>query len=1064
MKDNKTTDAAGSLILQLQERAKELDCFYKIEELLSKSNKTTREIFMEIVEAIPAGWQYPNLCQARIICQGETYAPQDFVETRWVQSARIVVRDATIGNISVFCSEEMPSSDDGPFLKEEAKLIKTIAGQLEHFMVNRESNGTNGVASKTGGHLEENGFSEWRIAIDLIRRTDQSLLYRVSRKMMNHLLWCGVDEAKLLLQIYGKDLNSERYMGESNQPQEKTSQESLQRLSEETFRVAAQQLSDDEIKNRIEYWVHEDKSSFLIKPLVNVHASLTNISDAMQRYQHFKPEGVRLSKMAANSLRVALIRRFFTDQLSYISVTKKFVEPSDFFDLLDRVIYPSGSHGKLGGKSAGLFLGNQVLKGKRDAVPSIGEVKTPKTWYLTSDGLHEFVNYNNLEEVYEQKYKEMNEVRHEYQYIVQVLKNSHFTKEIVKGLSMALDDFGEKPLIVRSSSLLEDRLGTAFSGKYRSLFLANQGDKKDRLDALMDAIAEVYASTFGPDPIEYRAERDLLDFNEQMGIMIQEVVGKKVGKYFFPSFAGVAFSNNEFRWSPRIQRNDGLVRIVPGLGTRAVDRLTDDYPVLVAPGQPGLRVNVTRDEIVRYSPKKMDVINLETNCFETIEVSKLVAKYGDKYPSINRVVSVLRDGDIKRSIEPMTDFETEEVVVTFEGLLASSPFIKQIEAILKTLENELNTPVDIEFASDGDDLYLLQCRAQSSTKDDVAAYIPQNVPGNDVLFTANRYVSNGRVPDITHIVYVDPDKYCDLSDLNQLKMVGQVVGKLNKLLPKRQFILVGPGRWGSRGDIKLGVRVTYSDINNTAMLIEVARKKGNYVPDLSFGTHFFQDLVEASIRYLPLYPDDSEIQFNESFFVGSPNLLPGILPEYKSLANTVHVIDVPQTAGGKVLRVLMNADQDEALGMLADPSSPFEGAEEAVDTVSPQSEDHWRWRLRMVERIAAELNPDQFGVEALYVFGSVKNATAGPGSDIDLLVHFRGNEKQGRDLENWLKGWSLCLDELNYLRTGYRSDGLLDVHIITDKEISRRSSYAVKIGAITDAARKLPLNYTKTSK
>ena len=124
------------------------------------------------------------------------------------------------------------------------------------------------------------------------------------------------------------------------------------------------------------------------------------------------------------------------------------------------------------------------------------------------------------------------------------------------------------PLIVRSSSLLEDRTGAVFSGKYKSLFLANQGTKRERLTSLLEAVAEVYASIFNPDAIEYRAERDLLDVHEEMGIMIQEVVGKKVGKYFLPAFSGVAFSNNDFRWSPRIKREDGLVRMVPGLGTR----------------------------------------------------------------------------------------------------------------------------------------------------------------------------------------------------------------------------------------------------------------------------------------------------------------------------------------------------------------------------------------------------------------------------------------------------------------------------------------------------------------
>ena len=139
-----------------------------------------------------------------------------------------------------------------------------------------------------------------------------------------------------------------------------------------------------------------------------------------------------------------------------------------------------------------------------------------------------------------------------------------------------------------------------------------------------------------------------------------------------------------------------------------------------------------------------------------------------------------------------------------------------------------------------------------------------DVPAERVVFSASRFVSNGKVPDVTHVVYVDPESYGAIGDLETLRSVGRAVGRLNKVLPKRQFVLIGPGRWGSRGDVKLGVPVTYSDINNASVLIEVARRKGNYVPDLSFGTHFFQDLVEANIRYLPLFPDDSGVAFNEA--------------------------------------------------------------------------------------------------------------------------------------------------------------------------------------------------------
>ena len=339
-----------------------------------------------------------------------------------------------------------------------------------------------------------------------------------------------------------------------------------------------------------------------------------------------------LSRSVQIGLRVSLARRFFTEDLEFINTAKNYIEIGDFYELVNHIISPPASHGKLGGKSAGMLLASQIIRKCGEYSDLLADIKVPKTWYIASDGLMSFVEYNQLEDVYNRKYLEIEQIRREYPHIVQVFKNSRFAPEIMKGLSLALDDLEGRPLIVRSSSLLEDRMGAAFSGKYKSLFLANVGTKGERLSALMDAIAEVYASLFGADPIEYRAERNLLDLHEEMGIMIQEVVGTRVGPYFLPSFAGVAFSNNEFRWSPRIKREDGLVRLVPGLGTRAVDRVGDDYPILVAPGQPGLRVNVTPDEILRYAPRKIDVINLETQRFETIDAGELFREYGRELP------------------------------------------------------------------------------------------------------------------------------------------------------------------------------------------------------------------------------------------------------------------------------------------------------------------------------------------------------------------------------------------------------------------------------------------------
>jgi len=379
-----------------------------------------------------------------------------------------------------------------------------------------------------------------------------------------------------------------------------------------------------------------------------------------------------------------------------------------------------------------------------------------------------------------------------------------------------------------------------------------------------------------------------------------------------------------------------------------------------------------------------------------------------------------------------------------------------MDCVLAELEEKLDHPVDIEFACDGDDFYLLQCRSQSYGVENTPADIPTDVPEEKMIFTANRYISNGIIPNITHIVYVDPEKYSQISTREEMLEVGRAVSRLNKSLIKRKFILMGPGRWGSRGDIKLGVNVTYSDINNTAALIEIAQKRGDYTPDLSFGTHFFQDLVESAIRYIPLYPDDHGILFNRQYLVESKNYFRELLPDFAHLGEIIHVVDVKQSSEGLVLKILMNADKNKALALLSEEDDSIESRTDMKSRAQIRSrEDHWRWRMQSAERIASLVDPVRFGVKGFYIFGSTKNATAGPQSDIDLLIHFDGDDDQKKELKIWLEGWSLSLSQINERRTGYKTDGLLDINIITDEDIKNRTSYAVKIGAISDAA--LPL-------
>jgi len=755
--------AADHIIDTLRERAKELHCLYRVHDIMARVDAPLSDTCRAIVEAIPAGWQYPLDCFAKLTLGGDVYQPARVGETPWVQHADVVAHGAPVGSLDVYYTRELPDADEGPFLKEERKLIDTIAARVGELA---ERHGLGAPANS--GAPKPVPAVEWPAVVEFLRRTDMQLLARVTRRMINHLCWMGVDRAQALLAAYAttaRDRDEEALA--DNRPLDRTA-DMVAIDADEVFSLAAERLTSDEIFAALEKWTRDDRAGFLIEALDHQGSTLEDIANALERFHQLAIDDQSLSRPTRIGVRAALARRLLTDEAAFIQVAKDYLTAGDYSQVFKRVIAPSDSHGKLGGKSAGLLLASAVLRASPEYGDVLGDVQVPLTWYVASDALLAFIDYNHLEDVYNRKYLEHDQIRRDYPHIVQLFKHSHFPPEIVKGLSIALDEFQDRPIIVRSSSLLEDRIGAAFSGKYKSLFLANQGDKRERLGALMDAVAEVYASLFGPDPLEYRAERGLLHFHEEMAVMIQEVVGTTVGRYFLPAYAGVAFSTNELRWSARIRRDDGLVRMVPGLGTRAVDRLADDYPVLIAPGQPGLRVNVSPEEVERYSPRKIDVIDLQTRQFVTMDVDQFVAEAGRAFPAHNLVLSVVDADGTRRPAGFHWEPGRQRVVVTFDGLIERTAFIPAIRALLRTLRERVGTLADVEFASDGRQLYLLQFRAQSFSEETTPSPIPRDVPTDRIVFTATRYVSNGRVPDITHVVYVDPDRYSALPTAAQI--------------------------------------------------------------------------------------------------------------------------------------------------------------------------------------------------------------------------------------------------------------------------------------------------------
>lgn len=903
------------LLQTLREREKELNCLYRVEELLASSNSSLDGLFREIIAAIPSGWRFPESCQARIVYDGVVYASPDFKPTRWTESAPIPAGERVVGSLEISYLSEVPPSHEGVFLEKERKLLRTIADRIGQTLQHR-------TLEKRLGQ-QQASTPEWLALVDALRRTDERLYLYCSRKMLYLLCRNDIKEARQYLDTFAVTFAAHHpeTASEINCPSRHHPCNDILAMSEQVFALAARHLSDTELLSSLHRWIQENRLSFLIKTIDSATVSLDKVIDVLLQYRAQHGDGALLEQSTEKWLRVSLIRRFFSDNIDFINFAKHHLQVADFFELVTRIIHPAESNGRLGGKSTGLFIAWRILARAAEKEELLAKVSMPKTWYLTADCLTSFLHHNDLEDVNELKYKDIEQIRFEYPNIIQLFKHARFPADLYRGLSHALDDFGECPIIVRSSSLLEDRAGTAFSGKYKSLFLHNQGDKRTRLHALLDAIAEIYASVFGPDPIVYRSERGLLDFREEMGILIQEVVGRRVGPYHMPLFSGVAMSSNEFRWSPRLRREDGLCRLVPGLGTRAVDRISNDYPLLLSPGQPGLRVNVTPDEIRRYAPTRVDLINLQERSFETVPFDRVLREHGEAIPHLSHLVSAYRDGDICHIPSFELLLNHDETVATFEGLVKRTPFIRQIRTILQTLQQAMGLPVEIEFANDGDQLYLLQCRPQSIESDTAPAVIQQDIPDSAILFTAHRFISNGRIPEISHIVYVPPEQYAAQASLETLLDIGRAVGLLNALLPKRRFILMGPGRWGSRGEIRQGVHVSYADICNTAVLIEIAYRAGAHEPDLSFGTHFFQDMVEAGIRYIPLYPEDDGNLFNRQFLMGAQNQLAALLPGYAHLRDVLRVIDVAQERGEELLKIVMNADQVAAMGYFSEPAA-----------------------------------------------------------------------------------------------------------------------------------------------
>ena len=597
---------------------------------------------------------------------------------------------------------------------------------------------------------------------------------------------------------------------------------------------------------------------------------------------------------------VQLLQTAVTRDARILRLAEEYLTLSDVVDIKNRMV----GTGLIGGKAIGMILARAILKQKDSRWESL--LEPHDSFFVGSDVYYTFVVRNGLWWIRERQKKTATFLDGA-EYARQRMLVGTFPEHVMKQLSAIVDHFGQSPIIVRSSSLLEDSFGNSFNGKYESVLCPNQGPREQRLEDFLAAVRTVYASTMSETALIYRQQRGLLECDEQMGLLIQRMSGGVYGDFFFPQIAGVGLSYNPYVWSRQIDPEAGALRIVLGLGTRAVDRSDDDYTRIVALNAPERRPESGIDKIRPYAQRKIDVIDIQKNRLVSTEFSSVASGK----PDFPLELFASHDPEMvaagRKSRIPAFPW-----VLTFDKMLRDTDFATDMRQMLSTLQQVFNNLVDVEFAasfsSDGSyRINLVQCRPLQAKDEGVVIDAPE-VCEEDVVFRAQGAVmGQARAESIDRVIYVVPRAYNELP-LQQryavARLIGKIIGTESQEEPKR-VALLGPGRWGTTTP-SLGVPASFSEVSKASVLCEIVSMGDGLVPDVSLGTHFFNELVEMNVLYVALFPEQDGNMINDAFFESSPNRLAEIFPGDKALAGTVRVIDVAEIPGHAVL--MLNAN------------------------------------------------------------------------------------------------------------------------------------------------------------
>ena len=601
-----------------------------------------------------------------------------------------------------------------------------------------------------------------------------------------------------------------------------------------------------------------------------------------------------------------LLRMLISRDERILALIEKHFNLSTILDVWRRTI----GTGLIGGKSVGMLLSRSILEHASKKIAQRLEVHD--SFYVGSDVFYSYLVQNGCWWIREKQRNPKSFLEGSEEARRRILTGT-FPQDTQKEFMDMLDYFGQSPIIVRSSSLLEDAYGNAFAGKYESIFCVNQGSRDKRLADFMSAVRTIYASTISEKALVYRAQRGLLEHDEQMSLLVQRVSGSLNGNMFYPHAAGVALSYNPYVWHEDIDPKAGMLRLVFGLGTRAVDRSDDDYTRVVALNAPDKRPEAGFDQMRRYAQRKVDLLDLTANQLSSFEFADVIRES----PEVPLRIFASHDTETERMAAEAGIKDVFPHVLTFDRLLTETSFVRDMREMLRILEDAYGCPVDTEFTAnflDGSDyrINLVQCRPLQVYEGGEAGEPPAKIAAEDLIFDAHgAVVGQSRSVPIDRLIYVSPSVYGQMT-ISDRYSIARLIGRLMHLEeegPPKRIMLLGPGRWGTTMP-SLGVPVSFAEINTVSVLCEIVAMRDDLVPDVSLGTHFFNELVEAEMLYLALFPGQEGNKLNDHFFEQMENKLPKLLPEAAGRANAVRVIDVADAIpGGSIQLIADNSKQ-----------------------------------------------------------------------------------------------------------------------------------------------------------